>query len=124
MFLKLDGRPGTCAPHIWVEHQRQRISTLDLFGKSFILLVGSDGNSWCQAVTKVASDLDVDLVAYRAGPTGDLIDPKRQWESIARISAQGALLIHPDAFVAWRAQTKPADLQQTLKQVLKQVVCI
>ena len=37
------GRPGTRAPHLWVEHDRRRMSTLDLFGRSFVLLAAPQG---------------------------------------------------------------------------------
>lgn len=39
----LDGSPGTRAPHAWIEYKGKRISTLDLFGTSFVLLAGSEG---------------------------------------------------------------------------------
>jgi putative polyketide hydroxylase len=85
--LGLDGRPGTRAPHIWVEYRGKRISTLDLFSKGFVLLVGSDGDAWCKAASTVAARLEIDLLAYRIGPTGDLLDSKNRWKSRSGISA-------------------------------------
>jgi len=41
--------PGCRAPHIWLECAGQRLSTLDLFGRSFVLLAGRAGTAWCQA---------------------------------------------------------------------------
>lgn len=52
LFLSIDGRPGRRAPHLWVEHQGKRISTLDLFGKSFVLLAGAEGASWLESAKK------------------------------------------------------------------------
>jgi putative polyketide hydroxylase len=37
------GRPGTRAPHIWLQWQGKRISLLDLLGKHFVLLYGEEG---------------------------------------------------------------------------------
>jgi len=122
--LGLDGRPGTRAPHLWVEYQGKRISTLDLFGKGFVLLVGSDGDAWCKAASAATVHLMIDLVAYRVGPEGcDLLDSKNRWPSRAGISAQGALLIRPDGFVAWRVRKQSGDLQQQLEQTLTCVLC-
>ena len=118
----LDGRPGTRAPHAWVEYQGQRISTLDLFGTSFVLLAGSEGTAWCEAARATAARQNIDLVAYSAGPKGDLRDPESRWQAKAGISANGALLVRPDGFVAWRASEQAGNLQQKLEQVLKRAL--
>ncbi len=39
------GLPGARAPHLFVERNGKRMSTLDLFGHSFVLLTGPDGES-------------------------------------------------------------------------------
>lgn len=118
----LDGRPGTRAPHIWVEYQGKRVSTLDLFGKGFILLVGSDGDAWCKAASTVAARLLIDLVAYRIGPAGELFDSTNRWKTRSGISAQGALLVRPDGFVAWRARKQSGNLELELEQTLTRVL--
>ena len=122
-ILSLCGTAGTRAPHIWVQHHGHRISTLDLFGKSFVLLAGADGGRWCQVASKVASSVGVDLVAYRVGPASDLVSSKGKWESSAWISAKGALLIRPDGFIVWRAWEQPLDLQQKLTEILMRALC-
>ena len=123
-ICSLCGTAGTRTPHIWVQHKGHRISTLDLFGKGFILLAGAEGDGWCEAASKVASSVGVDLVGYRAGPAGDLVCSKGEWESSAWISARGALLVRPDGFIAWRAWEQPRDLQQKLTEVLMQALCL
>jgi 2-polyprenyl-6-methoxyphenol hydroxylase-like FAD-dependent oxidoreductase len=40
------GRPGSRAPHLWVQHDGRRMSTLDLFGRSFVVLAPPDGEAW------------------------------------------------------------------------------
>ena len=99
------------------------MSTLDLFGTGFVLLAGVDGDGWCEAASKVASSVGVDLVAYYAGPAGDLVCSKGEWESSAWISTRGALLVRPDGFIAWRAWDQPLNLQQKLTEVLMQALC-
>src|SRR5262249_23219200 len=39
-------RPGNRAPHLWVARDGRRISTLDLFDTSFVLLAGRRGGEW------------------------------------------------------------------------------
>jgi len=36
------GRPGTRAPHYWMERNGERISTLDLFGRDYVTLSGEE----------------------------------------------------------------------------------
>ncbi|CAF1247093.1 unnamed protein product [Adineta steineri] len=98
LALALDGRPGSRAPHVWVEHQGKRISTLDLFGKSFVLLAGSDGEAWCETARRASTTLNIDVDCYTTGPNRDVNDPTYQWQTAAGISSQGALLVRPDGF--------------------------
>jgi putative polyketide hydroxylase len=86
-------------------------------------LAGADGDEWCEIALRVSSSVGVDLVAYRAGPGGDLVSPKGKWESSAWISSNGALLIRPDGFIAWRSWGQPLDLQEKLTEVLMQALC-
>jgi 2-polyprenyl-6-methoxyphenol hydroxylase-like FAD-dependent oxidoreductase len=122
LILGIDGSLGTRAPHVWVQHEGRQTSTLDLFGSQFVLIAGSDGKAWCEAASNVASKLGVELAAYRAGPTGELSDPNRLWDSAAAISPRGALLVRPDGFVAWRVLDSSGDLHASLCDVLNQVL--
>lgn len=122
-MLGLCGDAGSRAPHIWVKHQGKRISTLDLFTKSFIIIAGADGNEWCNAAPKVASSLNTEVIAYRAGSNHELIAPGGQWEYAAGISSTGAVLVRPDGFVAWRSWSTPPNIQHMLEDALKKVLC-
>ena len=122
-IFSLDGTPGTRAPHIWVEYAGKRTSTLDLFGKNFVLIAGMEGDKWCEAAKKVAASVFVELVAYRAGPEGELLCPKGTWESLAGILGTGALLIRPDGFVAWRSWKQPVNVREKLEMMLLQALC-
>lgn len=124
LFLSLDGRPGSRAPHLWVAHQGKRISTLDLFGKSFVLLGGAEGASWLEAAKKASSALGIDVAAYCAGPEGDLVNSKGEFEAAAGISPQGAILVRPDGFVAWRQRKQPFDHQAKLEHAMRQALCL
>lgn len=120
--VPVDGRPGTRAPHAWVEHQGKRISTLDLFGRNFVLLTGSEGAAWCEAACAVAARSGLNLVAYQIGPDGDLVDPQNTWQAKAGIEADGAVLVRPDGFVAWRSQSGVPQPEQELEQIMSQML--
>ena len=124
LFNLIDGRPGSRAPHVWVENQGKRISTLDILGKSFVLLTGAEGASWLDSAKKVSSALKVDIAAYRVGPERDLISPKGEFETAAGITSQGAILVRPDDFVAWRERRQPSDPQAMLEQAIRQCLCL
>ncbi|KAF2099151.1 FAD-binding monooxygenase-like protein [Rhizodiscina lignyota] len=124
LFLSIDGRPGRRAPHVWVDHQGKRISTLDLLGKSFVLLAGADGKEWLNAVKEVSSVLGVEITAYCVGPEGGLVAPKGTFESAAGISSRGALLVRPDDFVAWRERRQPPDYQAKFEHAMRQALCL
>lgn len=120
---ELDGHPGARAPHVWVEKQGQHLSTLDLFGDGFVLLTGQEGAAWCEAAREVASRFNVTLAAYRVGQKADLLDPENCWQHKAGIQADGALLVRPDGFVAWRCRNRTGAPQQVLEQVLARLLC-
>jgi 2-polyprenyl-6-methoxyphenol hydroxylase-like FAD-dependent oxidoreductase len=68
----------------------QRLSTLDLFDRTFVLLAGPAGAAWCHAAAAVSAALRVPLDSYVLGPGGDLDDPEGDscapmgWPSMVR----------------------------------------
>ncbi len=79
------------------------MSTLDLFGRGFVLLTAEDGRAWANA----ARGLDI---AVHAVPGSDFI------------TAYGLAPSRPDGFVAWRARTLSRDPDGELKRVLGTVL--
>src|SRR6202043_440283 len=61
------GRPGARAPHLFLERDGKRISTLDLFGRNFVLLAGSEGLAWCESARAAGRELGIDLDVHRIG---------------------------------------------------------
>ena len=88
----------------------------------FVLLAGSQGIAWREAALALAARWDLALTAYCVGPQGDLRAPANDFQERAEISAEGALLVRPDGFVAWRTTLAGADAEQQLEGVLKQVL--
>jgi tetracenomycin A2 monooxygenase-dioxygenase len=119
--LELVGEPGTRAPHVWLERDGNRISTIDLFWDSFVLLTGPDGGAWHEAAARLAERSPIPLRAVRIGPGGDYTTVDRDWAEAYGVSSRGAVLVRPDAFVAWRSTDTLPEPEMMLADVLGQV---
>jgi 2,4-dichlorophenol 6-monooxygenase len=116
-----NARPGSRAPHVWLEaRDGQRLSTLDLFGARFVLLVPADGGDWSAVADEGA--LPVSVVVYRVGAGGDLVDSDGAWRARYGVAGEGAVLVRPDGHVAWRTQERPRDPRATVTAVLGRVL--
>ena len=115
-------RPGHRAPHVWLERDGARLSTLDLFESGLTLLAGAAGRRWCVAAEQRAPALGVPLRAYTVGVGCDLGDPGGMWAQVYGAGSDGAVLVRPDGYVAWRAQQGCEDPSTTLDRVLRRVL--
>lgn len=109
--------PGSRAPYVKLMKDNKAISTLDLFEKDYVLLIGSEGNAWQAAANELACMMP--LKNYRIARDGDLIDPENMWHKVYEISTKGAVLIRPDGHVAWRSKgmvDDPMDVLTVLMQ--------
>lgn len=96
-------RPGNRAPHVWLERDGIPTSTLDLFGREFVLLTGAKGRDWCNAGQETSQRLGVPVQLLSIGQGGQLNDPGKNWTETYGIEEEGAVLIRPDGYVAWRS---------------------
>lgn len=113
------GQPGTRAPHVVLEQQSKPISTLDLFGSHFVLLIGPDGQHWKDAAQRTQNTLHLPLDTYQiGGEAGDLIDADSAFCHAYGISANGAVIVRPDGFIGWRSLTSKENAEQALTQAL------
>jgi hypothetical protein len=100
----------------------ERVSTLDLFGRTFVLLANGDGDGWRAAGLAAAGGLGLPLDAYVVG--GDeLADPEDGFAEAYGLSCAGAVLVRPDGIVAWRTVEGVARLEATVHDVLSTVLC-
>ncbi len=120
--LDLTGTPGTRAPHLWLERQGERLSTLDLFGKGFVLLTGSEGNEWVKTAGKVAGTLNLKLDVYQIGEGKDLADIAGNWAKVYGVTPAGAVLVRPDGFVGWRISSLAKLSEQELEKAITQLL--
>jgi len=96
------GRPGTRAPHVALDGG----STLDLFGRGFVVLSPSD--VWCRAAEAAS------LAAHR-------IEAPAFAEAYGT-GAEGAVLVRPDGFIAWRARGPQQDGERELASALARIL--
>ncbi|MDT0303937.1 FAD-dependent monooxygenase [Streptomonospora wellingtoniae] len=124
--LDPSGRPGTRAPHLVVEDNGERVSTLDLFDRGFVLLAGAEGAAWQRAATAAAERTRVALTCRRLTPSGhpfaDLVDVDGRWSATYRVGPVGAALVRPDGFIAWRSTEAVGDPEEELVSVLKRLL--
>ncbi|MFF9860880.1 FAD-dependent oxidoreductase [Streptomyces tendae] len=125
--LDLTGAPGSRAPHLWVRRGEERLSTLDLYEDSLVLLSdAAQPTGWHEAAAEVAAEMRVPLKAYRVGgtPGADLVpdDEETDWARAHGVTRGGAVLVRPDGFVAWRSPGPAPDPASMLRQVVGSVL--
>jgi putative polyketide hydroxylase len=108
------GRPGGRAPHVRLVRGHEQISTIDLFGLNFVLLTGRDGGDWRKAAAAIKTSWPP-LVAYTIGNNGELSDPDGDWRDIYGVDSDGAILVRPDGYVAWRSRSGVSDSLEVLR---------
>ena len=114
-----NGRPGSRAPHVWLDRGGERIFTLDLFDTAFALLAGPRGRAWCEAVEAIAGELHIPLRAYVLGLGGGVVDTEGAWAHRYGVDPDGAVLVRPDGCVAWRSTAAAKAAQSELPDVLR-----
>ncbi|MFD8982738.1 FAD-dependent oxidoreductase [Streptomyces sp. NPDC059564] len=122
--MRLKGDVGTRAPHMWLTRAGERISTVDLYERAFVLLSGQ-GTPWRKAAAEVARTTGAHLDAYAigSGPDADLVQPDgADWAELHELAADGAVLVRPDGFVAWRSEGAVSDPQAVLLDAMKRLL--
>ncbi|MFB7498192.1 FAD-dependent oxidoreductase [Streptomyces sp. NPDC056161] len=129
--LRLAGQPGSRAPHLWLRRDGERISTIDLYERSMVLLTDApDDAGWHAAARRVAERDGVRLDAYRIGPGADAdltYDTESaagpvDWTRLHGTTADGAVLVRPDGFVAWRSTGAAPDPETELREALAEIL--
>lgn len=118
-------RPGSPLPHAWIDDEdggRRPIKDLVAPGR-FLLIAGEEGEAWVEAARDLAAGAEVPLDAVRIGHLdGDLFDPRCTWLRHREIASDGAVLVRPDRFVAWRTLGDTADPRAELTAALSAVL--
>ncbi|MFJ8085669.1 FAD-dependent oxidoreductase [Streptomyces sp. NPDC096205] len=124
--LDLTGQPGSRAPHLWLRHRGERVSTLDLYETSLVLLSDAgDPSGWHASAVRLADEMSLPLISYRVGTGDDAeLTPEgdADWAACHGIGPGGAVLVRPDGFVAWRCAEPAPDAASALRDALTKVL--
>ncbi|MEV6761209.1 FAD-dependent monooxygenase [Streptomyces sp. NPDC051105] len=126
--MNLTGQPGSRAPHLWLRRADERLSTLDLYERSLVLLsdAGSAaGAAWHTAARRIADTERLRLDTYRIGAAGADLGYDGEgmdWAVAHGTTADGAVLVRPDGFVAWRSEGAVPDPEGELRDVLSRLL--
>ena len=113
-------RPGERAPHVWLERDGQRQSTIDLL-VGFVLMTGADGQAWEEAARNLASRVSLPLQTYIIGGSG-VADPEGRWREAYGVDETGAVLVRPDGIVGWRSKSSSPAPLEVLGAALTQIL--
>jgi putative polyketide hydroxylase len=115
--------PGGRAPHQWMTSDGTRLSTLDLYERTPVLLSGPEDGAWQAAGKQAAERLGVPISCLRVGH--DLLpEPDADWAGLHGVDPAGAVLVRPDGFVAWRCAGSVADPEAVLTEVLGRMLSL
>jgi 2,4-dichlorophenol 6-monooxygenase len=81
------------------------MSTLDLVGHgSFTVVTGIAGLVWVEAAEKCAAEFGIPLPVVRIGAE-NARDAYGEWRRVGELDEEGALLIRPDGYIAFRQRS-------------------
>jgi putative polyketide hydroxylase len=116
------GRPGSRAPQVRVEQGGRQLSTVDLFAGRWVLAYGPDGGRWPETLQANPAAVALDVVAHAIAPAGDWRDAANRWATAYGLQSDGAVLVRPDGFVAWRHADAHGDIEGALDAALARAV--
>ena len=114
-------RPGARAPHVWVQHEGARCSTIDLVGNGFVLLTGHNGQVWKQAAEHLATETSVRLKSLTIGVDWTC-GRDEEWTVAYGVNDTGAVLVRPDGYVGWRYPSLTTQPETTLRSALTRIL--
>jgi hypothetical protein len=107
-------RPGRRAPHVWINTANGCRSTVDLFDRDFVLLVGPRGSEWLNPAMAAARSHRI--------PLRTVVVTEPEWQTAYGVGADGAVVVRPDGHVAWRCRSAvemdPRQLTLTLARIV------
>jgi hypothetical protein len=114
-------RPGSRAPHVWLKRGNEEISSIDLGGAHFLLMAGANGDAWRRAAQGVALAWPP-LVTHVIGKDTEISDPDGTWHGAYGIEPDGAVLVRPDGYVAWRSRNGVSNPEASLREVFDRLL--
>jgi putative polyketide hydroxylase len=108
------GQPGTRAPHVWVAKDGVKVSTLDLLQRDWVLI--TEDSRWLTAAAQAAETLQIKLEG--------VIVAAAAIQQAFGIGSEGASLVRPDGYVAWRSVDMPTNPVAALTDALTQAAML
>ena len=97
----------------------ERVSTLDLFGRGWVLL--AEDERWGPAAAWVGAALSIPVECVRIGVDAVVLGGPGAFRAAFGLEPGGASLVCPDGYVAWRSTGMPTDPTCALTDALDRV---
>jgi len=115
--------PGARLPHVWLEKDRKKLSSLDIVGHGrFTLITSIGGNDWIKAAKAASKNLGVEIETVSIGPGCDIEDPFGDWARAREIDDEGCLLVRPDHHVAFRSHSTSKAVAGELLAAMQKIL--
>ncbi len=110
-------RPGHHLPHAWVLRDGRRVSTIHAIdhARHTLLVDPFEAQVWEHAVD--VAGVPVTVIALASIDSAG----EPQWDRIREVSPGGAILVRPDAHVAWRTMAMPDNPAQVLQNTMRTI---
>lgn len=112
--------PGHHLPHFWLSDHAPETSTIDLPRlKDFVLIVDENEDAWRDALARVDHPIarTTEIITIPGKATSP--DHDKSWGELREVDPSGAILVRPDAFVAWRWAKLPDDPSAALRNAFQ-----
>ncbi|OHW99727.1 FAD binding domain-containing protein [Colletotrichum incanum] len=113
------GQPGTRAPHVAMLRGEEKISSLDLFGRGWVLLSRDGG--WKPVAKRAGAEAGVECEFVHIGEGVKEADEKETFKDNFGVGESGAVLVRPDGFVAWRSMDKVDGFEAGFLEAFRRV---
>lgn len=112
-------RPGHPVPHAWISKSGPMLALASLVQDGhFLVIAGEDGQPWVDAANALAAKTGLPVQAFRLGlDEGDYIDMRGSWLRLRRYRSTGVVIVRPDRYVGFHAETMVDDPVAVLTRV-------
>jgi putative polyketide hydroxylase len=114
--------PGSRFPHVFLRdttNPGNKISTIDLVKRNFLLVTIDPDSPWIQAASESPITLDVHTLNATSAPYRDL---EGAVEEKCRLKVGEAILVRPDGFIAWRGLRSSQGHGEQLKAAIEAIL--
>lgn len=123
LYYRPTTRPGSYLPHVWLDHEGRRVSTLDLVpADTWTVITGIEGQTWLDAADMVSKELDFPVASVAIGPGLGYADVYGTWARVRDCTDGGCLLVRPDKFIALRVNDVTGDPVSDLRDAFARIL--